>query len=95
MVTIEKWMGLDVKNVDDEDEMAVTMKAIKALNSSVSTYFYMNSFKARPEMTRMARQLNAYSYSLRDANRDKVKFAGQFYVFDVSRPEVRKWWLDT
>ena len=95
MVTIEKWMGLDVKNVDDEHEMAVTMKAIKALNSSVSTYFYMNSFKARPEMTHMARQLNAYSYSLRDANRDKVKFAGQFYVFNVSRSEVRKWWLDT
>ena len=29
------------------------------------------------------------------ANGDEVKFAGQFYVFDVSRPEVRKWWLDT
>lgn len=95
MVTIEKWMGLDIKNVDDEDEMAVTMKAIKALNSSVSTYFYMNSFKARPEMTRMARQLDTYNYSLRDANGEKLKFADQFYVFDVSRPEVRKWWLDT
>lgn len=94
MVTIEKWMGLDIKNVDDEDEMAVTMKAVKTLNSSVSTYFYMNSFKARPEMTRMARQLDEKNYYLRDANGDKVKFS-EFYVFDVSRPEVRKWWLDT
>ena len=55
MVTIEKWMGYDVKNVDDEDEMAVAMKAIKALNSSVSTYFYMSSFADLPEMTRMSR----------------------------------------
>ena len=94
MVTIEKWMGFDIKNVDDEDEMAVTMKAIKTLNSSVSTYFYMNSFKARPEMTRMARQLDENNYYLRDANGDKVKFS-QFYVFDVSQPVVRKWWLDT
>ena len=64
MVTIEKWMGYDVKNVDDEDEMAVAMKAIKALNSSVSTYFYMSSFAALPEMTRMDRQLEAYNYYL-------------------------------
>lgn len=95
MVTIEKWMGLDVKRVDDEDEMAVTMKAIKSLNSSVSTYFYMNSFKARPEMTRMARQLDENNYYLRDEKGNKVMFGGQFYVFDVSRPEVRKWWLNT
>ena len=44
------------QNIDDEDEMAVAMKAIKALNSSVSTYFYMSSFVDLPEMTRMSRQ---------------------------------------
>jgi hypothetical protein len=43
MVTIEKWMGYDVENVDDEDEMAVVMRAVKELNSSVSTYFYMHA----------------------------------------------------
>ncbi len=30
IATIEKWMGYDVKNIDDEDEMVVAMKAIKA-----------------------------------------------------------------
>ena len=95
MVTIEKWMGYNVENVDDEDEMAVAMKAVKALNSSVNTYFYMSSFASLPEMTRMNRQSDVYNYCLRDANGDKVMFAGKYYVFDLSRPEVRKWWLDT
>ena len=48
--TIEKWMGYDVKNVDDEDEMVLAMKAIKAVNPKITTYFYMNSHKDRPEM---------------------------------------------
>ena len=97
MVTIEKWMGYDDKNTDDEDEMALTMKAVKALNSSVSTYFYMCSFADLPEMTRMSRQSDTHNYYLRDANGDKVVYTGKYdyYVFDVSRPEVRKWWLDT
>ena len=87
-------MGIDVDNVDDEDEMAVTMKAVKAINPSVSTYFYMDAFKARPQMTRMARQVLEYNYSLQDANGDSVKYRG-YYIFDVSRTEVRKWWLNT
>ena len=29
MVTIEKWQGFDVPNVDDEDQMVLAMKAIK------------------------------------------------------------------
>ena len=45
MATIEKWMGYDVKDVDDEDEMVLAMKAIKAVNPKISTYFYMNSHK--------------------------------------------------
>ena len=94
MVTIEKWMGIKVDNVDDEDEMAIAMKAVKAINPSVSTYFYMDAFKARPEMTRMTRQVLQFNYSLQDAKGDKVKFKN-FYIFDVSRPEVRKWWLNT
>ena len=44
MVTIEKWQGLYVQNVDDEDEMVLAMKAIKQANPKVATYFYMNSY---------------------------------------------------
>ena len=60
MVTIEKWQGLDVKSIDDEDAMVATMKAVKQANPNVATYFYMNSFKDRPEMTRMARELKEH-----------------------------------
>ena len=37
MATIEKWMGYDVKDVDDEDEMVLAMKAIEAVNPKIST----------------------------------------------------------
>ena len=47
-------MGRDVTTSDDEDEMVMAMKAVKAVNPSVATYFYMNSFKDHPEMTRMS-----------------------------------------
>jgi hypothetical protein len=94
MATIEKWMGLEVKDVDDEDEMVLAMKAIKAVNPKITTYFYMNSHKDRPEMTRMARELDANpDYALRDDNGVKVKNSQGFYVFDLSKVEVRKWWL--
>ena len=33
MVTIEKWMGLEVKGVDDEDEMILAMMAVKKVKS--------------------------------------------------------------
>ena len=96
MATIEKWMGYDIKDVDDEDEMVLAMKTIKAVNPKIATYFYMNSFKARPEMTRMARELDQHSdYALRDSNGNKVKNNQGYYVFDLSNPEVRKWWLNT
>ena len=95
MATIEKWMGYDVKDVDDEDEMVLAMKAIKAVNPKIATYFYMNSHKDRPEMTRMARELDANpDYALRDDNGDRVKNSQGFYVFDLSKVEVRKWWLN-
>ena len=95
MATIEKWMGYDVKNVDDEDEMVLAMKAIKAVNPKITTYFYMNSHKDRPEMTRMARELDANpDYALQDDNGVRVKNSQGFYVFDLSKVEVRKWWLN-
>ena len=95
MATIEKWMGYDVKNVDDEDDMVLAMKAIKAVNPKISTYFYMNSHKDRPEMTRMARELDENpDYALRDENGDRVKNSQGFYVFDLSKTEVRNWWLN-
>ena len=53
MATIEKSMGYDIKNVDDEDEMVIAMKAIKAVNPKTSIYFYMNSRKDQSQMTRM------------------------------------------
>ena len=94
MATIEKWMGYDIKDVDDEDEMVLAMKAIKAANPKISTYFYMNSHKDRPEMTRMARELDENpDYALCDDNGVKVKNTQGFYVFDLSKLEVRKWWL--
>lgn len=43
--------------VDDEDAMVQAMIAIKKHSPKIATYFYMNSFKDRPEMTRMAREL--------------------------------------
>ena len=95
MATIEKWMGYDVKDVDDEDEMVLAMKAIKAVNPKISTYFYMNSHKDRPEMTHMARELDENpDYALRDDNGVRVKNTQRFYVFDLSKLEVRKWWLN-
>ena len=94
MVTIEKCMGLEVKNVDDEDEMVLAMMAVKKINPKVATYFYMNSFKDRPEMTRMAREVEQNpNYVLKDDNGQKVKI-GDLSVFDLSKYEVRKWWLD-
>jgi hypothetical protein len=96
MVTIEKWMGYDVKDVDDEDEMVMAMKAVKNINPNVATYFYMNSFKDRPEMTRMARELKENpDYALKDSNGTLVKNGQGYYVFDLSNPKVRQWWLDT
>ena len=69
MVTIEKWQSFDVKNIDDEDDMVAVMKAVKEVNPNVATYFYMNSFKDRPEMTRMARQFDEHpDWALRDVN---------------------------
>ena len=97
MVTIEKFQSDQVSGVDDEDDMVRVMKMVKAVNPNVATYFYMNSYKDRPEMTRMARELGQHpDWFLKDSNGTKVKNAGQgFYVFDLSNPEVRQWWQET
>ena len=97
MVTIEKFQSDQVSGVDDEDDMVRVMKMVKAVNPNVATYFYMNSYKDRPEMTRMARELDQHpDWFLKDSNGAKVKNAGQgFYVFDLSNPEVRQWWQET
>ena len=95
MVTIEKWQAYDIKQVDDEDAMVVAMRQIKKMNSNVATYFYMNSFKERPEMTRMARQADGNNYLLEDEHGNKVKNNQGFHVFDLSKQVVRKWWQDT
>ena len=89
-------MGYDDKSMDDEDFMALAMKAVKGINPNVATYFYMNSFKDRPEMTRMAREFEQNrDYQLRSEDGQLVKNNQGFYVFDLSNPKVRKWWLDT
>ena len=96
MVTIEKWQANDVQLIDDEDAMAVAMKQVKAINPNTATYFYMNSYKDRPEMTRMTRQANEYKgWLLEDDKGNKVKNGGGYYAFDMSKAEVRKWWIDT
>ena len=98
MATIEKWMGYDVKDVDDEDEMVLAMKAIKAVNPKISTYFYMNAHLDFRQMTRMAREFDEHpDYALRDDNGVMVKITQGtqgYYNFDVSKLEVRKWWLN-
>ncbi len=91
-------MGYDVQGVDDEDEMVLAMKAIKAVNPKVSTYFYMNSFKDRPEMMQMTRELaldQHPDYYLCDSDGNGVKNGQGYYAFDLSKPEVQKWWLNT
>ena len=96
MVTIEKWQSYDVKEIDDEDAMAVFMKTVKEINPKAATYFYMNSFKDRPEMTRMARQfMQNPGYQLKDDHGTLVKNSQGFYAFDLSKIEVRKWWMNT
>ena len=96
MVTIEKWQAYEVKGVDDEDAMVIAMRDVKKMNPNVATYFYMNSFKDRPEMTRMARQLNEHpEWALKDDQGNKVKNNQGLYVFDVSQADVRNWWLET
>ena len=96
MVTIEKFQSYQVKNIDDEDDMVAVMKAVKEVNPNVATYFYMNSFKDRPEMTRMARQFDEHpEWALRNDDGIKVKNTQGYYVFDLSNSIVRKWWLDT
>jgi hypothetical protein len=41
MVTIEKCMGLEVKGIDDEDEMFLAMMVIKKLNPKVAGYLHV------------------------------------------------------
>ena len=50
MITIEKWQAYDVKKVDDEDAMVIAMRQVKEINPNTATYFYMNSYKERPEI---------------------------------------------
>uniref|UniRef100_A0A1X7VF50 Uncharacterized protein n=1 Tax=Amphimedon queenslandica TaxID=400682 RepID=A0A1X7VF50_AMPQE len=98
MVTIEKFQSDLIPGVDDEDDMMLVMIMVKRVNPNVATYFYMNSYKDRPEMTRMARELADQhpDWYLRDSNGTKVKNAGQgYYAFDVSNPDVRQWWKET
>ena len=97
MVTIEKWQGLYVQNVDDEDEMVLAMKAIKQANPKVTTYFYMNSYRDRPEMTCMARQLQQHpEWALHDKDGNLVQMNKKGWeVFDLSNPDMRQWWLKT
>uniref|UniRef100_A0A1X7SV76 Uncharacterized protein n=1 Tax=Amphimedon queenslandica TaxID=400682 RepID=A0A1X7SV76_AMPQE len=96
MVTIEKVQSELVPGVDDEDEMMRVMKMVKDVNPNAATYFYMNSFKDRPEMTRMSRELNQHpDWYLRDSNGTKVKNKQGYYAFDVSNPDVRQWWKET
>ena len=95
MATIEKSMGHDIPGVDDEDIMVLTMIALKRLNPNIATYFYMNSYKNFPGMSRITRDLEKHpNYYLIDGEGNRVKNGQGFYVFDLSNPEVRKWWLD-
>ena len=98
MVTIEKWQSFDVNTTDDEDAMVAVMKAVKSINPKTATYFYMNSYRDRPEMTRMTRQLSEHpSWYLTDEKGVRIRTGGGkgYYTFDLSNPEVRNWWKTT
>lgn len=93
MVTIEKWQSYNT-SIDDEDAMVLTMQAVKKINPEAATYFYMNAWKDRPEMTRMARELKQNpSYALTDSNgKPVVSGADSYQVFDLSQVIVQQWW---
>ena len=96
MVTIEKWQSIHVPTIDDEDAMVEVMKAVERINPKVATYFYMNAFKDRSEMTRMHRQFTQHpNWYLRDPKGVPVKSDGKYYTYDLSNPEVREWWKNT
>uniref|UniRef100_A0A1X7VEI8 Uncharacterized protein n=1 Tax=Amphimedon queenslandica TaxID=400682 RepID=A0A1X7VEI8_AMPQE len=97
MVTVEKWQGYLVPGVDDDDEMINFMKMVKDVNPNAATYFYMASYADLPEMTKMKREFEQHpDWYLRDSNGTKVMKTGKtsFYVYDVSNPAVRQWWMD-
>ena len=96
MVTIEKFQSYQVQGIDDEDDMVAVMKAVKKINPNVATYFYMNSNKDIPELTRTARQFEQHpDWFLRNEDGIKVKDSQGLYVFDLTNPVVRQWWQDT
>ena len=96
MVTVEKWQGYLVPGVDDDNEMINFMKMVKDVNPNAATYFYMGAYSEHSEMARMKREFDQHpDWFLRDSNGTKVKNNGTkvlFYVFDLSKPEVRQWW---
>ncbi len=79
-----------VKAIDDEDAMVESMKAVKAANPKVATYFYMDAWKSRPELTRTAQELIKHpEWMLCDVDGKPVKYSG-YYVFDQSNLQVQQ-----
>ena len=95
MVTVSQGQGHLVKDMDDEDAMVLFLRAVKKANPNTTTYYYFNSFKDKPALSRTARQFEAHpNWALRDKNGIPVKNSGKNYVFDVSQVEVRQWLLN-
>jgi len=95
MVTVSQAQGHLVKDMDDEDAMVLVLQAVKKANPNTTTYYYFNSFKDKPALSRTARQFEAHpNWALRDKNGIPVKNGQNNYVFDLSQFEVRQWLLN-
>jgi len=84
MVTAAQGQGHLVKDMDDEDAIVLFLRAVKKANPNTTTYYYFNSFKDKPDLSRTARQFEAHpNWALRDKNGIPVKNNQNKHVFDV------------
>lgn len=84
----EEYMELNVKNINDEDAMvnAMAMKVNPKVPSSPCSSW---------NKTPMAREFDKHpDYVLVNDKGEEVKNIKGFYAFDVSSPDISKWWLN-
>ena len=96
MVTIDKWQSFLDPGANDDDDMIRTMKMVKEMNPNIATYFYMSAYKHLKAFSKMYNELEQHpDWFLRDSDGTRVRNRLQnLYAFDLSKPEVRQWWVD-